>query len=226
MANTSTGKALATPELLEAILINLPIRDLFLVQRVCRLWRDSVLVSKPIKRQLFLELSDPERHRLYYVPTNSDLSAIDGDRANFLDRELYHSSLRKNYIWKPDTNSLSNTTIYVNPILHVIKGLIKRDINTFFATDPNTQQTPVWNRPEASWRHMLVCSARLTTSFGFSWGGMRWFKRAMVDTAQWRLGDFVDELQRQWQVLPRRRGGRVPRINYTITGSQLWCRCE
>ncbi|KAJ4286091.1 hypothetical protein N0V90_013440 [Kalmusia sp. IMI 367209] len=42
-------------EVLEGILLQLPIQDLLLCQRVCRRFRDMVASSKPIRRALFLE---------------------------------------------------------------------------------------------------------------------------------------------------------------------------
>lgn len=46
---------LATSELLEAILLNLPSTAVFASQRVCRLFRETVKTSKMIKQKLFLE---------------------------------------------------------------------------------------------------------------------------------------------------------------------------
>ncbi|KAF7197342.1 hypothetical protein HII31_01152 [Pseudocercospora fuligena] len=232
MANGSAGKVLATAELLEAILINLPIRDLLLAQRVCRLWRDSVSVSKPLKRQIFLELCDTERHTLYHRPMNRALVNMSPAVAERINNEFnatftYPYSA---YMWTSDIESPSPATIYQNPVLHVITGLIIRDADIFFSTDPDTH-TPVWNRPEASWRHMLICSAPLTSFLEMTIRSSYWNDRLelvqeMVDTAQWRLGDVVDELHRQWQMLPYKAGEKIIGLGYTITGSQLWRRCE
>lgn len=48
-------KALAIPELLEAILLHLPIIDILVnAQRVCKTWHDCVEGSTPLQRTLFL----------------------------------------------------------------------------------------------------------------------------------------------------------------------------
>ena len=53
------SRALAIPELLEAILIHLPAKDLFLSQRVARLWGHTVLQSLRLRQALFLQSVSP-----------------------------------------------------------------------------------------------------------------------------------------------------------------------
>ncbi|KAK4505884.1 hypothetical protein PRZ48_003849 [Zasmidium cellare] len=55
MATTSTAaaKALAIPEILEMVLLQLPPQDLLRCQRVATLWRDSVVRSDEFQRRLF-----------------------------------------------------------------------------------------------------------------------------------------------------------------------------
>ncbi|KAF2006414.1 hypothetical protein P154DRAFT_258943 [Amniculicola lignicola CBS 123094] len=56
---TSPPAPLEVYELLEQILLLLPMRDLLLSQRVCRRWRHVIVDSKPIQRALhFLPVSD------------------------------------------------------------------------------------------------------------------------------------------------------------------------
>jgi len=43
------------PELLETILLELPLKDLLLSQRVCTTWRSLAISSIHIRRALFLE---------------------------------------------------------------------------------------------------------------------------------------------------------------------------
>ncbi|KAK3656830.1 hypothetical protein LTR56_002811 [Elasticomyces elasticus] len=51
---TPTHEVLATPELLEVILLHLPLRDLLFSQKVCTHWKAIVDTSPNIKKALFL----------------------------------------------------------------------------------------------------------------------------------------------------------------------------
>lgn len=51
---TPRDRVLDLPELLECILGQLPLRDLLLVQRVCRTWQ-AIIKLKPLQRKLFFE---------------------------------------------------------------------------------------------------------------------------------------------------------------------------
>jgi hypothetical protein len=52
-------KVLCLVELLELILLDLPMRDLLLAQRVCRQWRACIRSSSRLKQKLFLETPHP-----------------------------------------------------------------------------------------------------------------------------------------------------------------------
>ena len=65
----STGaanKVLGTNELLEAILLCLPARDILLGQRVSRTWHDAVTRSPILQRALFLAPAHGETVRFVY----------------------------------------------------------------------------------------------------------------------------------------------------------------
>ncbi|KAK5710217.1 hypothetical protein LTR17_019052 [Elasticomyces elasticus] len=51
---TPTHEVLATPELLEAILLHLPLKDLLFSQNVCRAWKAVIDTSPSITKALFL----------------------------------------------------------------------------------------------------------------------------------------------------------------------------
>jgi hypothetical protein len=55
----ATNKVLCLVELLELILLYLPMRDLLLAQRVCRQWRACIRSSARLKQKLFLETPHP-----------------------------------------------------------------------------------------------------------------------------------------------------------------------
>ncbi|KAK5108546.1 hypothetical protein LTR62_008203 [Meristemomyces frigidus] len=51
---TAVATTLAIPELLETILLNLPLTYILLAQRVCKAWRNLIRDSKAIQQSLFL----------------------------------------------------------------------------------------------------------------------------------------------------------------------------
>ncbi|KAL2842578.1 hypothetical protein BJX68DRAFT_270517 [Aspergillus pseudodeflectus] len=55
----AANKVLGIAELLELILLNLPMHDLLLVQRVCRQWRACIRSSSRLKEKLFLQTPEP-----------------------------------------------------------------------------------------------------------------------------------------------------------------------
>ncbi|KAK3630919.1 hypothetical protein LTR56_017192 [Elasticomyces elasticus] len=55
----SCSQALAVPELLENMLLQLPIRDLLFAQKVCTEWKDVIDTSPSIQRALFLKPGTP-----------------------------------------------------------------------------------------------------------------------------------------------------------------------
>ena len=50
---SEAGRVLATTELLEAILLDLPQRDVLLLTRTCRAWKEIVKGSVKLQRYLF-----------------------------------------------------------------------------------------------------------------------------------------------------------------------------
>ncbi|KAK3639471.1 hypothetical protein LTR56_012442 [Elasticomyces elasticus] len=56
LGTTIPHTPLDIPELLENILMNLPLRDILFSQRVCRVWQESILQSPNIQKALFLRV--------------------------------------------------------------------------------------------------------------------------------------------------------------------------
>lgn len=64
----SAAKVFEAYELLEMLLLNLPLKDLYVVQRVCTTWRDLIHRSQGIKKIMFLMASGPPPSRDEYFP--------------------------------------------------------------------------------------------------------------------------------------------------------------
>ncbi|KAK5681486.1 hypothetical protein LTS10_006017 [Elasticomyces elasticus] len=69
---TPQDRLFGVAELLENVLLGLPLRDLLLSQRVCRTWRGNVKQSSMIQRALFLKPSTTITMILHLVDTSTE----------------------------------------------------------------------------------------------------------------------------------------------------------
>jgi hypothetical protein len=65
--NSACRRALQTTELLENILVHLPVKDLFVHQRVSKRFQATIAESLAIQRKMFLRLSSTPREYWKYV---------------------------------------------------------------------------------------------------------------------------------------------------------------
>lgn len=108
MSSLAADKVLGTYELVEAIVLHLPPKRIFVLQRVCKTWRDLISQSKVIRVQCFLEANEqpvarantlPSRWPVYRTPLamsellpqkgiKIDLTNFGPDFANLKDHKL------------------------------------------------------------------------------------------------------------------------------------------
>ena len=72
---SATTKVLGTNELLEMILLKLPLRDVLLAQLVCKTWRADITASIDLQRALFFEpeISAPAPLTIVPAPSTATL---------------------------------------------------------------------------------------------------------------------------------------------------------
>ncbi|KXT01885.1 hypothetical protein AC578_2173 [Pseudocercospora eumusae] len=140
-------QTLNTTELLEAILVQLPIKDLLFAQLVCSTWKNCIEASPRLQQGLFFQLPEGD-------PTTDLASILLSAPWALLEDD-------------GDTKDIRNTI--VNPLLTKV---FEKDELAFChflnwssptATDfqppqPDTlEMHPSIQRPEASWRRMHLC---------------------------------------------------------------------
>ncbi|KAK5714269.1 hypothetical protein LTR17_017275 [Elasticomyces elasticus] len=79
---TAAATVLQTPELLEAVLLSLPARDLLFAQKVCKAWKKATESSPSIQRALFFRpgtKADVEGADLEHVILNPFLMQTYGE---------------------------------------------------------------------------------------------------------------------------------------------------
>ncbi|GME22633.1 f-box domain protein [Neofusicoccum parvum] len=130
-----------TPELLELILLHLPMRDLLLAQRVCQTFRTLVRTSPTLQQALFFKPLPATA-----LPQPSSPSYL----RSHPSRKPTAESWERNPLLIPDFwpwFDRDDPTNKYSPTL--------RDPDTL-KTLPLATERRVWLRPEASWRRMLV----------------------------------------------------------------------
>lgn len=128
---STKSSALQTPELLEQVLLYLPMRDLLHSQRVCRYWKD-VIDSSPVLQQALYFRPVPVGRKHGEVGLN-----LQDQHSN-----IFNPLLQEVFIeW-------FNSSSYLNPK--------SRNNREYVAYIPMQRDDPeIFNRPEASWRRML-----------------------------------------------------------------------
>lgn len=121
------------PELLENILLNLPIRDLLLAQRVNKTFQATILGSSKLQQALFLK---PLAGKfLYYQPPP-----------------------RAPLLWLESPEDPMHHTVHGNPFFYHVYGDV-----TSAKDSPASPKSDAIQRPEASWRRMLVSQPLIIT---------------------------------------------------------------
>ncbi|KAK3640980.1 hypothetical protein LTR56_011630 [Elasticomyces elasticus] len=109
--NSAAHRVFRIPELFDLIVFRLSSKQLFLVRRVDRMWRDYLSRSKALKIEMFLlsgpATTDPAKVELnLFVDPNKYYTLHDTRRASFLP----------NPAWKDSESSLSRTLL-VRPVM-------------------------------------------------------------------------------------------------------------
>ncbi|RMY13919.1 hypothetical protein D0867_07300 [Hortaea werneckii] len=181
MTSQASRRALDTPELLEAILYQLPLRDLVRAQLVCRQWQTVIDHSKKLQRAL------------YFEPVVWDLVALCKEPGG---RMCYDH-------WVQAGDSERCVTVYENPIL----SLVMKSLLPVTRTRSLLAQLPgCWQRREASWRRMLVTQPPFRAAVHVYRHGSPGISNKVLygqvpvnDVAQCTLGHIADGLEQQLQ---------------------------
>lgn len=145
------------PELLENILLRIPMKTLLLSQRTCRSFKAIIDGSKPLQRKLFFRPAVGEPMEFIVQP-----SIAGGNPGhNLWNHKWYYqlpalSSEAENWPYKwcqraDDTQK--PVAIYENPISYSLEEILDRCVNSKTPLDISSEL----GDSEASWRKMLVC---------------------------------------------------------------------
>lgn len=120
------------PELLENILLELPIKSLLVVQRVSKTFHATITGSPRLQQALFFK-------PLPVKPLKPETGVHVAQWLDSPDDQMYHN-------------------FFANPFYDKFR---KIDVKT--TDDCSQPNAPAFNRPQASWRRMLVCQPPITS---------------------------------------------------------------
>ena len=207
MASPATT-VLATYELLENILLNLPIKDLFIIQRVDSTWRDLIQRSDPLQHKMFLrpagDVLHPDAKRLKYEAETIHINP------GLVNRCFFCDGPNKPAKFPPGRFSCALFD----------KGDGNMVMHPSFSNAPVTGYRPSWHdmyltQPPISLilRYATPDSPELTfrKPEGFTFGDLRDIEAYLRAEAGGKSdgGNFFFKLARTWRVYAPRRGERV-----------------
>lgn len=142
----------AVTELLDNILLQLPLRNLLLAQRVDCTWRDTIQTSPQIQQAFFFRPHSISLVKVAGFRTPMRCASRDECPLGDYGDKDYQTPLR----WKSETTGSTVDYVVRNPLLP-LGGGGARTIHLMPGGDKIIKQ-PAWKRPEASWRSMLSLS--------------------------------------------------------------------
>lgn len=123
--HSAVDRFCSTPELLENMLLKLPMQDLLLAQRVCSRFQATIAGSIKIRRALFFEPEPVTEHERAFAPRINPLLTRWSQirRRRFLITELHASSYRLN---KSGCHfNVTVTTVPVDPYVYRAPGPVR-----------------------------------------------------------------------------------------------------
>ena len=153
---TAAARVAGIPELLENILLHLPLRDLFLAQRMNRTARNIIEKSTQIQQALFLRPYGPGP----VTVLGAQHPVMECESKEVCEPEEWGGCMPQgktgDICWSCPTTGREITHVVTSPLLPFIPG----DCKNFHYLDWTTYELlpddPIWSRPEASWRRMLI----------------------------------------------------------------------
>ncbi|KAF2501743.1 hypothetical protein BU16DRAFT_556216 [Lophium mytilinum] len=167
MEALATNRTLGISELLELILLGLPLRDLYQAQRVCKGWKAAISSSFPIQHAMWLAPANPSSVPAKYEGTEapayhlwqlslvpdeapSVIKYLDASHQNplFQDRSLPANPLPSGPMWEVDTGSNEGDG-------DIIRVVSRKKIRLHV---PTTDSGASDANFKATWEHMQIAS--------------------------------------------------------------------
>lgn len=149
MAAPSTPLPLVATELLEQILINLPLRDLLLCQRVCKKWEALVSTSPTLQTRLYFRAAaGPKLSETH--PSSYTFNPLLEAAFPFLFKPDHIGAAQRSDDWDVSFGDLD--------LPPTLESCPKQFFYSSFTRNPE-----VFRRPQASWRQMLLTNPPVTT---------------------------------------------------------------
>lgn len=170
----------AIPELLELMLLQLPLRDILVFQRVCKRWQAVIVDSLSIQKGLFLRPTKDVQLRVVETRGVKAANCTSSDDCDVLTVHLwpavphvYHagthppwlesalpSSMDSDIRWAKDESDSQEYRIVVNPLLDVEEPWNQEYFSESLRVRDKFSR-PAYRRAKASWKNMLFAQPPL-----------------------------------------------------------------
>lgn len=210
-AQTAGRQLASTPELLEMILLQLPVVDILLAQRVNKTWQATIANSPKLQRALFFRPVDDPVVSNFCRPATVDCEArgwcITRDRGSCERGEHHYPP-----VWQvANRPTKSYDAVFINPFIFRVApalcpwGVIGPNEVPFETADATKKRERRLSgsaiRPEASWRKMLLTQPPMLEAFVHHERAQHWHFLAAGDR---KSGITIAEHHRQTDLFKQR----------------------
>lgn len=184
---SAESRVFALPELLEAILLHLPLVDILLAQRVDRTFRDGIKASPALQKALFLRPDDDYSLQLIgTMPISEDcVSHLHCE----IDKNVFKAQNQIPPLW------VRKTTIDLGKLC----GAVLNPFLTFISPDSDCREVGIqatWcHEADASWRKMLLSQPPVQNIFVHTYRAIHWH---IMSADQGSSGVTLTNLQRTY----------------------------
>ncbi|KAK5137998.1 hypothetical protein LTR08_005795 [Meristemomyces frigidus] len=187
---TAAERLAGTLELIEMVLMHLPLPDILLAQRVNKAWSDIITGSPQLQRALFFRPSDTIPLRFLHHTGPIMLDCANEAECNYDEKRT--GNVAEAY-WGSDRDaSLKHDNIILNPFMSSHLPWLLKDFDPYVRDLAAAELGNRSQRPEASWRKMLV-SQPPVSELGFDTGSAQHWHR--VEAQDGEIGITVEGLR-------------------------------
>lgn len=199
--SSTVHQVLSTVELLEGILLDLPLRDLLLAQRVSKRWRLLITTSPSVQHALFF------RAKPRPLLTLVDHGMLFHRFLRYADADVLRSENSTSKRWPRINDQDATRQIEGNPLLSPLFSVTEASGSDYSLS---VRLPAPWREPTASWRCMLPAQPAIRTAafveltdvaqFWCAWCTEKTSPAFSTDTL--RMGRIFDDLEEKYGRFP------------------------
>lgn len=205
---SAASRTFGVTELLEAILIQAPAKDVLLLQRVNKTWLRTISNSIELQRKLFFKSESSTPLKFFYIVKDNLGPVSPGNQFS-------------QQAWKYSKDGVGEIVVRSNPLVVKVYEALRRVSGGASAIG---HLSAPWQMPTASWRRMLLTQPSVEARFAVLTADNRWEARVtrLINTDEVRLGDIVDWVDTEYASVFARDARPPPGRCVRILGEHKW----